>query len=262
MLLRFIEYSAGITMKQNSRRQVQLCNEDEFYLPPIYVPFSITSTWRKLDSPITIRGEKVSRYQSVVISEYVDTRSGEILPAATLKNDPDLYPTVYASERFMQREFILNNLRKEVQDFAYFVLKYRNQRRGVTPAFQVLVKWYARLMNKKPCHVQRYIRVLKDAGIIAGSEVLAPLFMIAGKSVAVKEHLSEDANASSRFAVMMLKRRAFDGVGRQPPWEPLYIENHVLSDERGDMEISPKLRDLLASINKMVLEGKLETQFA
>jgi hypothetical protein len=263
--MRSSEYSAGSIMKHNVGSKVRQCrqrNKDESVYPPRYVPFSIINKWRRLDLPIKIKGKKVSRYESVVISEYVDTSTGEILPVGTLKNDPDLWPTVYASERFMQREFILNALRKEVQEFAYFVLAFRNQRRGVTPAFQELVKWYAHLMNKQPCHVQRYIKVLEVAQIIAGSELLAPLFMIAGKSVAVREHLSEDANASAKFAVMLLKRRAHNEIDNKPPWEPECIENHGASDERNDRVASLKLREILDSIDKMVLEGKLETQFA
>lgn len=191
---------------------------------PRYQPYSTVENTRKLDSPICLNGEKATRCKAPCITEYVDMKTGEIIPAITpeymdmetgkiiparvMKDDPEVWPTVRSSERMLQREFILESLREEVREFAEFVLQFRNQRRGVTPGVEQLVKWYAIFTDKQACHVRRYVKPLEEAGVIAGSSLLGPLFQIAGKSVSANKHCGEDFYASMRFMEMLIKKRA------------------------------------------------------
>lgn len=172
---------------------------------PRYQPYNIIKKTRKIDSPIHLNGEKVTRYKAPCITEYVDMQTGEIIPAIALKNNPEVWPTVHNSERMLQREFILHGLRDEVREFAVFILQFRNQRRGVTPGVEQLVKWYAEITGKQACHVRRYVPPLENAGVIAGSSVLGPLFQIAGRSVSANKHLGEDSEAARKFMLIRAK---------------------------------------------------------
>lgn len=135
-----------------------------------------------------LNGIGITRYKAPRIAEYVDMESGEIIAADALKDHPEftgnleLPPEFHFSEAVLQRAFILDSLRKEVRGFASFVLAFRNQRRGVTPGVDTLVRWYAQIAGKQASHVQRYVKRLEVAGILAGSSLLAPLFQVAGMS--------------------------------------------------------------------------------
>jgi len=172
-----------------------------------FIPWTIVTKFREINSPIMQRGKAITSYRAPVITEYVDTLTGEILPATELTSDKELWPVIHASERCMQREFILNSLRPEVQEFALFILRFRNQRRGVTPCFGQLAKWYAELKGKRTDNVRRYFNPLERAGIIAGESLLGTLFQIAGKSITAREHMSEDSNSYSKIALIQLRQR-------------------------------------------------------
>lgn len=137
--------------------------------------------------------------------------TGEIIPTENLRNDPELWPlvwpTMHFSERCLQRQFILNSLRKEVREFALFVLAFTNQRRGVTPWIEQLVKWYAQLHGKRSSDVRRYVAQLEGSGIISESSLLGYLFQYSGKNTTAKSHLSEDAEASLTFLQMTLTHK-------------------------------------------------------
>jgi hypothetical protein len=178
-----------------------------------YQPYTVTNELRKLNAPIRINGEQIVRYKAPCITAYVDMQTGEVIAAKVLKDNPevlptDVWPTVRTSERMLQREFILGSLREEVREFAVFILQFRNQRRGVTPGIDQLVKWYAILSGKQACHVRRYVKPLEEAGVVAGSSVLGPLFQIAGKGVSASKHLGEDAEAARKFMLALVKKHA------------------------------------------------------
>lgn len=201
---------------------------------PLYVPFTVVMNWREIDTPIMLRGKKVTCYRGPVITEYVDTCTGEILEATELRKGKDknkeLWPELHASERCLQREFILNSLRPEVREFALFVLRFRNQRRGVTPGFDRLVRWYAELAGKRADNVRRYIKPLEKVGIIAGDSLLGSLFQITGNSVSPREHLCEDSTASSRLGLMRVQQRVRDSgieIGKEPGWVPFVTQFEI-----------------------------------
>lgn len=173
---------------------------------PRYRPCSITHEMRKLKTPIRINGEKVDRYRAPLIIEYVDMETGEIIPAAAVSKDSEVWPTFHFSERVLQREFILASLRKEVREFALFVIAFSNKRRGVTPGVDELVKWYARLTGQRACHVRRYVPRLEKMKVLAGASLLGPLFQIAGSTATTGIHLGEDFRACEKFMRMLIKQ--------------------------------------------------------
>lgn len=162
---------------------------------------------------ITINKVEVSRYQVFSVTEYLETAIGEIIKAADLRNDPRVPPQIHVGEIMLQRQALMNSLRKEVREFAYFVLQFRNNRRGITPAIDTLVAWHAQLNNKRVSNVRRYVEVLEEAGLLAGSSLLSPLFQCTGKKATTKDHLGEDFSATAKFMVMCLKRAKF-GLNR------------------------------------------------
>jgi len=213
-----------------------------------YIPWTVVMKHREIDPPIPryfqlnekLIRKVVQSYRAPVITEYLDTHTGEILEAKAIRKDKEFWPELHFSERCLQREFILNSLRPEVREFALFVLRFRNKRRGVTPGFGQLVKWYAELEGKRPDNVRRYINPLEDAGIIAGDSLLGPLFQIAGMSVAVGEHLCEDSNAFSRLVLMRLRQRGM-GFGLETDEEPGWLKFVVLPKTTLSAVLQPAL---------------------
>lgn len=220
---------------------------------PRYRPYTITHEMRKLSSPVRINGKKAIRCPSPVITNYVDMETGEIIDAVALKNAPECWPTIYFSERVLQRGFILASLRKEVREFALFILAFRNQRRGVTPGVDGLVKWYAELTGKQACHVRRYLQPLEDTGILVGSSLLGPLFQIAGSSTTASAHLGEDFRASAEFMLMLFKKQ-IEASLREAPQLQLTQERTVCTST-GEATVFEFLQSLISA-------GRLPAQFS
>jgi hypothetical protein len=177
------------------------------------LPYTWTYTWRKLPVPIKVNKVTISRYKAPSIIEYIDTESGEIIKTAQLRNDPRIPLQIHVGEIMLQRQTLINSLRKEVRDFAYFVLQFRNNRRGITPSIDSLVDWYASLHGKRISNVRRYVAVLEEAGFLAGSSLLSPLFQRTGKNIAPKDHLGEDFVATAKFMVMRQKVKSLLSSG-------------------------------------------------
>ena len=153
-------------------------------------PFTYKTTKvKKLDSPIIMNGQKVRAIEVRKVAEYVDTYSGEIFTAKEAKA-LGLQEIDYGLLA-LRREAILGGLRKEVREFAMFVLKFRNKRRGVTPNAQELCRMYAELYNKRSDNVRRLLDTLKKKGILESDELLSPEFQISGVNTTAKDHLAE-----------------------------------------------------------------------
>jgi hypothetical protein len=132
------------------------------------------------------------------IREYVTT-FGEIIPAEELN-----IPTLDLRTKQADRDTALNALRPEVRAFAYFVLKFANKRRGITPGIETLCQWYAELNGKQARNVRRYIPRLTEVGILAGDNLLGPLFQHTGGTA--RAHLGEAARASTIYSRMLHDR--------------------------------------------------------
>lgn len=171
-------------------------------------PYEISYVWRKVDPEIKISRQKVKRYLAPVIRNYVDMATGEIIDSSLLRNHPDICPTLYVGERCLQRHSILMSLRIEVRAFALFVLRFANNRRGITPGIDGLVEKYAELHDKRPSNVRRYVKPLIDSGVLLGTSLLGPLFQRTGGGMPSKVHQSEEAVAALMYLQMLLKKQS------------------------------------------------------
>ena len=149
---------------------------------------------RKLSTPIIVDGRIVTRLPQYEVIEYVNVFTGEIISAEQAK-ELGIKPGIDVSILAMQREYVLNLLRQEVREFALFLLKFRNNRRGITPDADEICKMYAEIHGLRASHVRRNIPKLKAAGILESIYMLTPLFQKAGKSMTARQHLSEDFKA-------------------------------------------------------------------
>ncbi len=182
-----------------------------------YVPWRCEAVWRKVDPPILYQGKPIHRHKVPVVVEYLDPETGEIIPAGVARKKPGFCPEIHFSERMLQRQTVLDGLRKEVRHFALFVLKFRNHRRGITPGIETLVQWYSLLYKREPHHVRRYIGKLIDAGILGGENLVGPLFQKPGKQMPAKAHLQEDGKARLRFMGMWVQLHN-EVSGNPPHW--------------------------------------------
>ena len=137
---------------------------------------------RKLSTPIIVDGRIVTRLPQYEVIEYVNVFTGEIVSAEQAK-ELGIKPGIDVSILAMQREYVLNLLRQEVREFALFLLKFRNNRRGITPDANEICKMYAEIHGLRASHVRRNIPKLKAAGILESIYMLTPLFQKAGKSM-------------------------------------------------------------------------------
>jgi hypothetical protein len=203
---------------------------------PRYRPYSLHSEWRTIKSPIRIENQLRVRYKAAVIDHYIDIETGEVIPTVQARKLPDFWQEIRFSERCIQRSEVLLGLRKEVRQFAEFVLKFRNFRRGITPGIETLVRWYASLHGKAPHHVRRHVMVLQNAGLLVGDNLLGALFQIAGTKVKAKVHLGEGSRAAYTFLAMLIQSN-----GRIKTYTPFWSKDVV-----------PDMSTLVADVMKRV----------
>ena len=142
--------------------------------------------------------KKLKVLKLIKVIELVDKTTGEILTAEQAEK-VGFRQGINFGVFVLQRETVLNNLRKEVREFALFVLKFRNQRGGITPDVDELCKMYAELHGMKTSHVKRYVERLKEVGVLSSKYLVGPLFQIHNKKLAPNEHLAEDVIASNVY---------------------------------------------------------------
>lgn len=122
------------------------------------------------------------------ITSYIDMSTGEIIKAEDLS-----IGILDLREKLPARAKALASLRPEVRAFAFFVLRFVNKRRGITPGIDMLCQWFGQLNGKQTGHVRRYVPALLKAGILAGDTLLGPLFQRTGGTA--RSHLGEDFRA-------------------------------------------------------------------
>lgn len=177
------------------------------------------------------------------VREYMDATTGEIIPAEELS-----IPTLDLRTKQADREAALHSLRPEVRSFAYFVLKFANKRRGITPGIGTLCIWYADLHGRRAQNIRRYIQRLTEAGILAGENLLGPLFQQTGGSA--RTHLSEESHASTVYGRML--RGDYDpqsGAGHRVVDAALVAETVANLDD--NLEAEKAYRDFLSKIGAM-----------
>jgi len=169
----------------------ELINPENLY--PLTVETKYT-TYQELKKD----GSKVNRrVPHPVVKEYVDISTGEILSARRVLQI-GIKPYNYVLIR-QQQILVLGLLRKEVLNFANFLLMFRNKRRGISPDLDTICKWYADAHGVRKADVTRYVKPLKECGILASDTLMGPLFQIAGRNTTAVDHLSEDLDASIRY---------------------------------------------------------------
>lgn len=156
--------------------------------------------------PVVIAGKLSSRYQSVEVTEYVNLETGEIVRAPDAEK-LGIRIAGAVGQRVLQRDAALSSLKPESRDFARFCLRFRNKRRGVTPGFRELCRWYSELTGKRADNVRRCLPSLDRVGVMAGESLLGPLFQFAGKSTHAHEHIGEDERAELVFHALLAKMR-------------------------------------------------------
>lgn len=153
---------------------------------------------KKVKSKTTGRTHLI-KYQEA--TEYIDEYTGEILSREQALNLGVIELLLPAIK--LQQEEILSRLRKEVREFAEFVLLFRNRRRGITPSIDVLCKMYAQKKGLRSDNVRKYIPRLKEGGILSNNTLLMPIWQIPGRSTKGSDHLSEEFEAEVKFARLL-----------------------------------------------------------
>lgn len=150
------------------------------------------------------------------VTEYLDTSTGEILAAQQVRKlgVKEIRPD--ARER---REATLDALRKEVRQFALFVLPFRNGRCSFSPGMDQLVKWYAFLHDRRPCDVRRLVKGLESGGIIersAHGEHVPTLDFRWNRSGTTRESIDGEYAASTvKLDRLLIARRYAAGKQRE-----------------------------------------------
>ena len=143
----------------------------------------------------------------IKVTEFVDMTTGEIISAEVARTKYSvgvIYPEARA-----KREVKLNSLRKEVRDFALFILKFRNNSGGFKVPFERLLEWYAKYTDKKISHIKRYIEPLTNAGIIDESEgIVFPHndFSIQTKNPIRNSHKADPFSAGVIFSNLLARK--------------------------------------------------------
>jgi len=138
------------------------------------------------------------------VVEYVDYRTGEIVSAEQAKH---LGVTEYNYEPMtLERTTILDSFRKEVKEFALFVLIFRNKRRGVSPNIHQVVDYYSRYTGKRLNNIKSRLLPELYGRIISSDTLMMPPFQINDKRATAAEHLQEDFIAENKFFTLMKRK--------------------------------------------------------
>lgn len=138
----------------------------------------------------SVEKDKSGRIKKVIA--YINMKTGELIPAEQLN-----IPCLDLRAKLPAKARVLEALRPEVREFAHFVLRFANHRRGITPSIGTLCHWYAEMHSRRSQDIRRYISVLTKSGVLAGETLLAPLFQRTGGTR--KDHLGEEFRAECIF---------------------------------------------------------------
>lgn len=137
------------------------------------------------------------------VLEYVCLHTGEILNTKTAQ---DFGVRAIRPHAMLSRSRKLDSLRKEPQQFARFIIRYRNGRCGFQVPLESLVGMYAKLHDKEAKNVRRYLPVLTDAGILIDEQTLHKDFMVNNPTEARASAQGDTERAGCRFAADKLRR--------------------------------------------------------
>lgn len=193
----------SVAQEDFNANDVFLVSDD--YVPTRLCIYRTEEKSKKVKSKVTGR-TKTIKYQEAI--EYLDEYTGEIISREKALS-LGVTEFFYAAIKLQQQE-VMDNLRKEVKQFAEFVLMFRNRRRGITPNINELCKMYADLTGMRSDNIRRYIPKLKEEGILANDTLLMPVWQIPGKSTKGSDHLTEEFEAQMKFE--RLKKTEEDAI--------------------------------------------------
>jgi len=151
--------------------------------------------------------KKSFRFVRHKVLEYVNLKTGEIIPFNFAKQ---IGITEFDYEPLTQeRNEILDSLRKEVKEFALFVLLFRNKRRGISPNIEQVIEYYSKFSGMRKNNIKSRLLPLILNKVLFSSTLMMPPFQINDKNITAREHLQEDFIAESRFFELM-RRKAFE----------------------------------------------------
>ena len=144
---------------------------------------------------------KTFRFTREKVVEYLDPETGEIL---TLKQFKELGGVEYNHGVFIQeRNEILDTFRSEVREFACFLLKFRNQRRGISPSVEKVVEYFSKFSGKRVNNINARLLPKMYGKVLANDNLLTTPFQLTDKRNHGYSHMQEDFIAENTFLDLM-----------------------------------------------------------
>lgn len=170
------------------------------------VVYKVVKTKVKVKIPILLNGKVLHRVEKLTAT-WIDPETGELLTEKQASAEG--YPSFDHGTMFLQKEYILSLLRTPSRNFAYFLLKFRNKRGGLTPDIDTLCEWYSKLNKERLDNVKLFIKSLQKAGVIdiGDKNLLTPLFQIVDKKARKSQYKGEMFIAKTKFVLMMLEKQ-------------------------------------------------------
>lgn len=144
---------------------------------------------------------KIKKSGDVVVTEYFDRRTGEII-SSKIANVREIRP-----DAMIERAKRLDSLRDEVRKFALFVLYFRNTACGFLVPMDTIKSWYSKYSGKRSNNVNRLVQKLIEGGILENEIQLSKVFMLNNPNRTKQDALADVFIAESKFSILMLKNR-------------------------------------------------------
>ncbi|WP_442770591.1 hypothetical protein [Zoogloea ramigera] len=142
--------------------------------------------------------------RKLTVTEFMDTRTGEIIDAKTAQK---MGVRSIRPDASVRRKAKMNSLRKEPRAFAEFILKFRDRRCKFLVGLSELVSLYARMTGKATEHVRRYLPSLAKAGILEDDHALNEDFMIHNPAAGKTAAKGDAFRASCIFSALLIRHQ-------------------------------------------------------
>lgn len=158
-------------------------------------------TKQKYHSKILNKTFYFSRHK---VTEYLDMKTGEIISSIKAKQIGVMEFNYEPLTK--EKNTILDSLRKEIRDFAKFVLLFRNKRRGLSPNLGQVVVYYSKYTGKRENNIKSRLLPNLMGKVIFSETLMMPPFQINDRFATAAEHLQEDFAAENKFFMMMQRK--------------------------------------------------------
>jgi len=152
------------------------------------------------------------KFQQPICTEWIDMEAGELMTAKEFKAYGIPVPAQFRyGLRMLEQEHILNTLRREVRDFAAFLMLMRNSAGGFVRSMDELMTAYAekggsltaRQLADRKGNLKKMVGKLIEVGILNNERMLSKLFMRLGKLDA--EGVTQDDFKFHRYIRLKVK---------------------------------------------------------